>query len=132
MTFSTRAVQKKFPISRRAVQRITKISRRAVQRIIPKLGARCSKNDKNRGAQFKAKKYPKAIYWSEFATLFLIMRPKLYRIPTGNYYLFHATDGAALMLDKSSEAYGEKGYKWVTISSTPLPICLKIRFVDYL
>jgi hypothetical protein len=35
----------------------------------------------------------------------------LYRIPTGNYYLFHATDGAALMLDKSSEAYGEKGYK---------------------
>jgi hypothetical protein len=30
--------------------------------------ARCSKNAKNRGAQFKAKKYPKAIYWSEFAT----------------------------------------------------------------
>jgi hypothetical protein len=23
----------------------------------------------------------------------------------------HATDGAALMVDKSSEAYGEKGYK---------------------
>jgi hypothetical protein len=23
----------------------------------------------------------------------------------------HATDGAALMIDKSSEAYGEKGYK---------------------
>jgi hypothetical protein len=40
-------------------------SRRAVQKI-PKLEeARCSKNAENRGAQFKAKKYSKAIYWLE-------------------------------------------------------------------
>jgi hypothetical protein len=29
-----------------------------------------------------------------------------------SYSLLHATDGAALMIEKSSEAYGEKGYKW--------------------
>jgi hypothetical protein len=59
MTFPRRVVQK-FQNSRRAVQKLQKIE------------ARCSKNAKNRGAQFKAKKYPKAIYWSEFATLFLL------------------------------------------------------------
>ena len=48
---------KKFPNSSYAVQKVPKLEE-----------ARCSKNSKNRGAQFKAKKYPKVIYWSEFAT----------------------------------------------------------------
>jgi hypothetical protein len=37
-------------------------SSRAVQNM-PKLEARCLKIAKNQGAQFKAKKYPNAIYW---------------------------------------------------------------------
>jgi hypothetical protein len=52
---------------------------------MPKIEARCSKNAKNRGAQFKAKKYPKAIYWSKFATIVPPVSAKLYRIPTGNF-----------------------------------------------
>jgi hypothetical protein len=74
---------KKFPISKRAVQKI------------PNLEARCSKNNtKTRGALFKkcqksrravqSKKISQSHLLVRIATLFLIMRPKLYRIPTGN------------------------------------------------
>jgi hypothetical protein len=35
----------------------------------------------------------------------------VYRLKVWNYSLLHATDGTALMLEKSSEAYGEKRYK---------------------